>query len=436
MKGSGDSKKDKVAKMEFTAAQEFSKWFMDQMKFSGSLDIETMREIVCKVWVDNPKAETWLIWLDQWDREDGVVPDKKMEEFVRQAMLQYNKLRNDPPIRTGMYMLVKPDPSKSISLRFYEDQMSIFIIGYKDGRTITVTGPRGSGKTHIVVYYIMPDAIMAGLKLIGNIPFVNDVPGYRYSEKMSETMRFISEQRLRGNYTCRLYDEVQLSQKVMRVASHSYQTQADIWALERKFGSMTVAILQRESQIPSELRDFTDLRIHKPSARDKTLCEVYHRSGERAELYKGITGGAKRNKQLIKMGVIREPMEVKDVPKDLLEKLLSEDFPEMDTYGLGLFNVDFDYQDYYNWMTGELGSSKRKWNRGLKISEKQLELTVEYMSDPAHTADFVMNDEIRALAIREIMSNMGYKLRKAADLFGFDYQKAYRLFQKLEIPIK
>jgi len=314
--------------------------------------------------------------------------------------------------------------------------MSIFIIGYKDGRTITITGPRGSGKTHLAVYYIMPDAIKAGLKVIGNIPFVNKVPGYRYSEKMSETMRFISEERLRGNYTCRLYDEVQLSQKVMRVASHSYQTQADIWALERKFGSMTVAILQRQSQIPSELRDFTDLRIHKPTSRDKTLCEIYHRSGRKADLYKGITGGAKRNKQLIKMGVIREPMEVKNVPKELLEKLLSEDFPEMDTYGLGLFNVDFEYKDYYDWMTGELGSSKRKFNSGLKISEKQLELTIEYMSDPAHTADFVMNDEIRAYAIKEIMSNMDYKLKKSAELFGFDYQKAYRLFNKLEIPIK
>lgn len=436
MKDGSESKRDRVAKMEFTAAQDFSKWFQDQMKFSGALDIETLREIVSKVWVDNPNARTWLIWMDEWDLDDGVIPDKKMAEFVRDARLQYNKLRNDPPIRTGMYMLVKPEPSKSISLRFYEDGMSILIIGYKDGRTITVTGPRGSGKTHFAVYYIMPDAIQAGLKVIGNIPFVNDVPGYRYSERMSETMRFISEERLKGNYTCRLYDEVQLSQKVMRVASHSYQTQADIWALERKFGSMTVAILQRQSQIPSELRDFTDLRIHKPTSRDKTLCEIYHRSGKKAELYKGITGGSKRNKQLIKMGVIREPMEVKNVPADLLEKLLSEDFPEMDTYGLGLFNVDFDYQDYYNWMTGELSSTKRKFSRGLKISEKQLELTIEYMSDPEHTADFVMTDEIRAFAIKEIMSRVGYKLRDAAELFGFDYQKAYRLFKKLEIPIR
>ena len=430
------TKKDRVAKMEFTAAQEFSVWFHSLMRFYSTLDFDIMREIVDKVWVDSGRAETWLKNIDQYDDGLKELNDQALRKFVREARLEFNRLRNNPPIRTGMYMLVNPEPSKTISQRFFEDGTSIFIIRHKDGRTLVITGPRGSGKTHFAVYYIMPDAIKAGLKVIGNIPFVNDVPGYRYSERMSETMRFICEERLKGNFTCRLYDEVQLSQKVMRVASHSYQTQADIWALERKFGSMTVAILQRESQIPAELRDFTDLRIHKPSARDKTLAEIFYRRSNKGEFYKGITGGRKRNNELIKMGVISEPVEVKNVSVDLLDRLLSDEFPDMDTYGLGLFNVDFDYKDYYDWMTKELGNSVRKWDSGLKISEKQLRLTIEYMSDPKYTKDFVMTDDIRAVAIKELMMINGWKLKEAAEKYDWNYHKAYALFKKLEIPIK
>lgn len=405
-----DNKKERTAKMEFTAAQEFSNWFHTLMQFYGSLDLDTMREIVDKVWVDPGQAETWLKTIDQYDEGLKEQEEQDLKRFVREARLQYNKLRNNPPIRTGMYMLVSKHRAKDVRMRFHEDDTSIFTHGYQDGRTVTVTGPRGSGKTHVAVYYILPDCRKMNMKVVGNVPLLKQIPGYTYSERMSETMILICEERLKGRHTCRIYDEVQLSQKVMRVASHSYQTQADIWALERKFGSMTVAILQRESQIPKELRDFTDLRIHKPSARDKTLMDIYSR-GSGVEYYKGIRGGNRRADEILDSGVM-------------------EIVPEMDTFGFGLFVVDFNYADFYEWMTRELGN--RDWADD-KISTRQLKLTIEYMKRILKEADPeapTLTDEQRALAIKEIKEVRGCSLDEAAGMLGWSRGKAqYRIRQ-------
>lgn len=406
-----DDKKERTAKMEFTAAQEFSDWFHARMRFYHSLDLGAMMEIVDKVWVDPGPAETWLKWIDQFDAGVEELTEEKRIKFVREARLQFNKLRNDPPIRTGMYMLVSKKPSKDIRRRFYEDGTSIFTHGYQDGRTIVITGPRGSGKTHVAAYYILPDCIKLGMTVVGNVPMLNEVPGYHYSELMTDTMKIICRERLAGRYTCRLYDEVQLSQKVMRVASHSYQTQADIWALERKFGSITVAILQRESQIPKELREFTDLRLHKPSARDKTLMDIYDRGA--LEYYKGVRGGQKRATEILDSGT----MEV---------------VPEMDTHGFGLFNVDFEYADFYDFMTRELGS--REWD-GSPISTRQLKLTIEYMERTQKASDPkapTLTDEQRALAIKEIRKNTGCTLEEAASKLGWKRGKAQYHIRRAE----
>jgi hypothetical protein len=372
------------------------------------MDLDTMREIIDKVWVDAGPAEMWLKKVDQFDHDARDLSEAELQRFVREARLQYNKLRNDPPIRTGMYMLVAKKPSKDIRMRFFEDGTSIFTNGYQDGMTGVITGPRGSGKTHVAVYYVLPDCQRVGMSVVGNIPMLNDVPGYTYSELMSETMTFICRERLAGRNTCRLYDEVQLSQKVMRVASHSYQTQADIWALERKFGSITYAILQRESQIPAELRDFTDVRIHKPSKRDKTLVDVHLRGGG-MEYYKGVRGGARREREIMDTGA----MEV---------------FPQMDTYGFGLFVVDFEYADYYKFMAQELSSEQ--W-LDEPISTRQLKLTIKYMERVQEEADPrapTLTDEARALAIKEIREIRGCSLEEAAGMLGWSRGKAqYRI---------
>lgn len=409
------SDKDKIgkaAKEELRAAQEFSEWFLGYVEHPWDLTSSLMREIVQKVWVKTDNAKVWLRDIDGFEEKPDSLTDEKLRDFINAARIEYNKLRNDPPIRTGIYMLTKPQRTKRINQRFYEDGTSIFNHGYQNGKTVLIDGQRGSGKSHLAIYYIMMDCLKLGMKVVGNIPLFNldKIPEYYYSERMSDTLRFICEERLKGNYTCRLYDEVQLSQKTTRVASHSYQTQSDIWAIERKFGSMTVAILQLEAHIPRELKSFCDLHLHKPSAEQKNLVDVHTKTSKK-EYYSGVKGGRNRDREIEEMGILSEP-------------------PQLDTLGLGLFWIDFEYKDFYEWMVKEL--SNRKWGED-PISKQQLELTIEYMSGIDKTVDprSELTDGQRAAAILEIRKNRKCSLDEAASMFGWQRGKARSQIDKI-----
>lgn len=406
----GDKDKSaKTAKEELRAAQEFSEWFLGYVEHPWDLTPPLMRELVQKVWVKTDNAKARLRDIDKFEEDPDSLTDENLKEFVNAARIEYNKLRNNPPIRTGVYMLTKPQKTKRIDQRFYEDGTSIFNHGYQNGKTVLIDGQRGSGKSHLAIYYIMVDCLRLGMKVVGNIPLLNldKIPEYYYSERMSDTLKFICEERLKGNYTCRLYDEAQLTQKTTRVASHSYQTQSDIWAIERKFGSMTVAILQLEAHIPRELKSFCDLHLHKPSAEQKNLVDIHIKTSKK-EYYSGVKGGKKRDQEIEDMGIFSEP-------------------PQLDTLGLGLFWIDFEYKDYYEWMVKEL--SDRDWSEG-PISRRQLELTVEYMSKVDQTVDprTELTDEQRTAAIIEIIKNKKCGIKEAASMFGWGRDKArYRI---------
>lgn len=406
---SKDDKIGKAAKEELRAAQEFSEWFLGLVEHPWDLTPPLMRELVQKVWVKTDNANIWFREIDGFEDDPDNLTEEKLKDFINSARIEYNKLRNHPPMRTGMYMLTKPKRTKKIDLRFYEDGTSFLNHGYKNGWIVTITGPPGSGKTAFSINYIMPDCVKIGMKVLGNVPLLNmdKVPEYYYSERMSDTLRFICEERLKGNFTCRIYDEVQITHKTVRVASHSYQTQSDIWALERKLGSMTVAILQLEAHLPRELRSLSDLHLHKPSADQRNLVDV-HLKRSRKDYYSGVKGGLKREKEIEKMGIFSES-------------------PQIDTFGYGLFFVDFNYNDFYSWMVKEL--SNRKWSEG-PISKHQLELTVEYMSNIDKTVDprTELTDEQRTAAIQEIIRIKKCSVKEAASMFGWGRNKAmYRI---------
>ena len=142
---------------------------------SEDLDLpqQETREIVQKVWVKTENAKIWLRDIDEFEDDPDSLTEERLRDFINAARIEYNKLRNAPPIRTGVYMLTKPQKTKKIDQRFYEDGSSIFNHGYKNGRTVLIDGQRGSGKSHLAIYYIMVDCLKLGMKVVGNIPLLN-----------------------------------------------------------------------------------------------------------------------------------------------------------------------------------------------------------------------------------------------------------------------
>jgi hypothetical protein len=236
---------------------------------------------------------------------------------------------------------------------------------------------------------------------------------YRYFETMSDTFLFIAKERLEDRWTSRIYDEVQTSQKVTRQSSHAYETQKDIWALERKLGSMTTAILQLQRWIPPELYEFADVFVHKPTVEDKSLVDIY-RVGERREYYKGVRHPEVRLAEIEDLGI--EP-------------------PRLDSYSFGLLVVDFVYRKLYDHVTE--GLKDPEWHKCDElISHKQLELVIDFLEGlkRGELTRIELTPDHIALAIREIHRVKEWRRPRCAEVWGGVFREGRNHWKNIGLP--
>ncbi len=424
---------------EATAAHNFARHAMDWLHEPKRWHYHGMREMATFLIRDAKEYGDVMDLIDDWedagalpwgsekdtfdlrDGEDGWVTYTSaalQAEFKRRLWNGLQGLMNNGPKGAEVYMRAIPKRVNSINYRFYEDGQSLFTKGHKSGRTLVFIGPRGSGKTYTAYSYVAPDCIQNGMYLVGNVPIENDpgvddngIPIYFYSEKFSDTLRYICERRLEGLYTCRLYDEMGVTRKKVRAASHAYQTEKDIILLERKLWSMTVAITQLERDIPSELAALTDLVVRKPSALPAELnyVDLIHKG--RTEFYTGTKGPEAREKEL-----------------NAIAPSLWLNLP---TYALGMFDVDINYADLWTYLVKEL---KIKMSiDGIKtgIDKVQIKLIVEYI-DSMERLELEPTVLERGKVYQEVINETGYSVRELAKAVGRPKSTVHASLKMLE----
>jgi len=325
---------------------------------------------------------------------------------------------NHGPRGSEVYMRAIPKRVQSIDYRFYEDGQSLFTKGHKSGRTIVFIGARGSGKTYTAYSYVAPDCLQNGMYLVGNVPLENDpgvdengIPLYFYSEKFSDTLRYICERRLEGLYTCRMYDEMGVTRKKVRAASHAYQTEKDIILLERKLWSMTVAVTQLERDIPSELAALTDLTVRKPSSLPAELNYVDMVHKGRTDFYTGTKGPKEREVELNAIG-----------PSLWLA---------LPTYALGMFDVDINYSDLWKYLTKELKIKMTVEGLKKEIDKAQIGLIIEYI-DSMERIDLLPTILERGKVYAEIQRDTKYSVRQLADAINRPKSSVHRALTEYE----
>lgn len=429
----------KSAQLEATAAQRFSEEAQDYIEHPEGWGYWSLRRWGTKL-IQTPKEhKALLVLLNQWEDAGVAISGTSRETIkvtvriggkdesktfnpvkIQRKVSEYlwgglRDIMNHPPQRSGIYMRAPPKRAKVIDFRFYEDGTSIFIKGYEKGRTVVVIGPRGSGKTYTVFAYVMPDAFKAGMRAVGNVPLVKDlgtdengIPYYRYEETMSGTLKAICENWLEGLYTFRPYDEVATSQKRVRAASDTYQTQKDIWVLERKLHSMTVPILQLETDIPTELRGFADLVIRKPSAENARLNQLDLIAKGHTEWYVGTKGPEDRYPELNALGL---PV------------------PEIRTFAFGMFKVDVHHRKLWDFLIKKVRLRADKTSQA--VEKTQVEAILEYVEEHGEELGKITNLE-RAYVYREIKNHNQFSWRKMEELTGTPQATIRFWFSKLE----
>ena|GEM_PF-4521395 len=358
-------------------------------------------------------------------------------EIKRRCLLGLNEVMGAPLQGHGMWMRFVRGEAKDIAGRFYEDGSSIFTRGHRNGKTIIVWGNRGSGKTTTAYEYILSDCLRAGMYGVGNVHLfpkhkgddpdgefadgfsqlhplgpgptrfghAEGVPLYTYSETLSGTVLAICINRLANRSTVRMFDETQQGQMRTRAASHKYQTQKLIWHIERKLWCITVAILQLETDIPTELRGFADLYVFKPSTEDKSLVDITTKG--RTEYYKGLKAPRLRHRE----------MEEIDLP-----------VPRIDTDVWGVFLVDINYDELLAFVAEEIRINMSAGNRE-PISIQQVKALKAYVEK--HMAEELIDDKDRAKVYLELRRNLGYSFRDLEDITGWSKSKLQRWDQKL-----
>ena len=355
-------------------------------------------------------------------------------EIKKMCLLGLNGVMGAPMQGHGMWMRFVRGEAKDIAGRFYEDGTSVFTRGYRNGKTIIVHGNRGSGKTTSGYEYIFSDCLRAGMYGVGNVhlyPVLDDqdeyapgvsqihplgagptkfghstgVPLYTYSETLSGTVLRICENRLANRCTVRMFDETQQGQMRTRAASHKYQTQKLIWHIERKLWTITVAILQLETDIPTELRGFADLYVFKPSTEDKSLVDITVKG--KTDYYKGLKAPRRRHKEMEEIGL---------------------PIPKIDTDVWGVFLVDLNYEELLAFVAEEIRINMHSGNRE-PISIQQVKALKAYVEK--HLAEELIEDKDRAKVYMELRRNMGYSFKDLEVITGWSKSKLHRWEKKL-----
>lgn len=113
--------------------------------------------------------------------------------------------------------------------------------------------------------------------------------------------------------------------------------------------------------------------------------------------------------------------------------------PRLDSYGFGLFVVDFVYRELYDHVTE--GLKDPEWHkRDELISRKQLELVVDFLEGlkKGEHSRIELTPEHIALAIREIHLVKGWPLTRCAEVFNWSVQRARNHWYKMGLssPLK
>lgn len=302
--------------------------------------------------------------------------------------------------------------AKDIDLRFHSDGTSIFNHNFENSLTRIVLGKKGAGKSSFAANYIMPDDISAGMLAVGNMKLANikelgendvGLPYYIYADTLADTLLAVCENGIEGFRTSRVYDEPQTSHARTSATSRKYLTQKNIFLTNRKLGMCDLIMLQRRQDVPSEMRDLVDVTVYKPDAVKKWFVDVT--LDGRTEYYTGAKDTPRRCKELEDRG-----LPVFDYISDWLS----------------VFEVDFEYDDYYVFLRKELG---RLDGREL-ITRRQFQAIKEFIESMDKTEE--LTNEVRARVYLEMRDINKLSWKDLADSTGWTVSRLRHWERKLD----
>ena len=201
----------------------------------------------------------------------------------------------------------------------------------------------------------------------------------------------------------RAYDEPQTSQPRTTATSKKYLTQKNIFLTNRKLGICDTVVLQRRQDVPSELRDLTDVTIYKPDTVKKWFVDIT--MDGRTEYYTGAMDTRRRCEELETMGL---PV------FDYVSEWLS------------VFEIDFEHDKFYTFLRLELG----KMDGTEKISRRQFEAIKQFIES---IDKFEVTDEMRARVYLETRDRMKLSYGDLSAMTGWSVGKLHGWARRLDL---
>lgn len=221
--------------------------------------------------------------LEGPDHEPNVLVYYLLDTLLDQYNIRVNQ-ETDPLNRIAMQQTGKQADATSYSiLRF-----GVLLDETKPGSTVVVTGPPGSGKTHLAVLDLLVPALQMGWHVISNI-LIQDIPPtlnsrstipperrFHYVRTLSELLKAVINIGLEfpRERILVVRDEGTLGRQRSTAQSQRNRDMKMLTMINRKFRVIEVNLYQISGDVPAELREFCSHRIAKPSQERQDLAYV------------------------------------------------------------------------------------------------------------------------------------------------------------------
>lgn len=213
---------------------------------------------------------------DGYVRKEAYEHEAFLKVFESKIRIEIVKLRREIPPNLSSIGL-SSFSSSSERMDFYDFRSDLFLQGVKPGRTMLITGPPGSGKTHFAMNNLCAEALKKGFNVTSNVK-IRDIYNvgdnkkrYEKASLLSDLLIYACENCIRGledrgeEYTTyRVYDEAVISRQKTKQTSHVYINQKLLTHLWRHFKVIEILIEQMKKDTPPEVLSFMTHHIHTP----------------------------------------------------------------------------------------------------------------------------------------------------------------------------
>lgn len=349
--------------------------------------------------VEEKDWDTLHALVKTWHTDRGMMPWEskgakiEIDKFIDLLWFRWKRAQQDlTTIGTSM-----PPVSKN-RINFRHLDKKLFAFYTVPGRTTTITGDMGTGKTNTAINDIGAESIDMGYFVCSNVP-AEEIGGlqepknadkYYFTTKMSKFLVFACENCIRGieetgkpYRTIHINDETIISRSKMRQSSISYQSQKIFTQMSRHFNVHGVTVEQMEGDTPPEIVQFQSQIIKKESLNDKGRGDWRNRDWRLHYSLSNMLDWSDR--------------------RDMNATGRKTPYISYDTYGISSFDIDLNIYALFNYVMRATEDGKLK-------TTDQYEQMISFIKK--HTGEYAITEDFLKEYVWQTYKN-GERIKEA-----------------------